>query len=78
MTASASFPTAMPENLKQPVAASNRGTVITLEYLASAPIVARGTATGVQYQFKGERSRYYVDESDAVQFLRTKLFRRLD
>ncbi|MEO8449103.1 MAG: hypothetical protein ABI647_04890 [Gemmatimonadota bacterium] len=71
MAAPSPTPQAPPDNVSR-----NRGTV-TLVYLSSAPMAARGSATGTLYRFDGGRGRHYVDQRDASGLLRTGLFRRL-
>ena len=51
--------------------------LVTLRYLESSPILVRGPATGLQYEFSGDRPVQSVDARDAAALLRTRFFSRI-
>lgn len=50
--------------------------MVTLRYLAAAPILVRGALTGRHYRFSPANAIQEVDTRDAGILLRTMLFRR--
>ena len=51
---------------------------MVLEYLATAPVVARGAVTGAEYHFAGRGARRSVARPDGPGLIASSFFRRID
>jgi hypothetical protein len=64
------------QNAPSAIGNSDLNFPVTLHYLESSPIVARGPSTGRRYEFSKALPDQLVDSRDAEHLLRTGFFRR--